>query len=678
MMKNYKNRNYKNEQADQWYESLRIDQSKLPFSFVYEGRKYEGFSSRDFLITNSSVEKDGNKETAIYTYNFKDILTITLLLTHYYAHGATEWTVWFENASKINSGVLECMQVELCFEGQRPIVKGILGDHVNLYRPYEHDLTYNPLYFHSISGRATHIEFPYFNLEYGDCGAMLAIGWAGTWRASFEYDGNITKYVASSVIDLKTYLKPGEKVRTALFVIAPYSVRNEHYATNYWRDWYVKYNLPKVDITGKELQPFSTVCLDSDTGHPHSDGSTSERHTTWRPTLEKMLSENVKIDVRWMDAGWYVRPDGGTIDGTNPIDWWEGVGTWRFDPIKWPKGTFLESTDFARANDMRTLLWFEPERVTDVENLVKNYGYKEEWAIKREGDGIIVNNIGDPDCLAWTTQSICNTLRENKVEIYREDCNYDPCHLWNYLDNLEGENRKGITESKFIIGHYKMWDDIIECTLSFGGCGFVDSCASGGGRNDLESLRRSVPLLRSDADRTTIDRRLSVTTAFNRWVPFNGASTAEKVNELDGKGKRDAFIWRASYLASLNIDAACFTQDPNYDFDTLRFGLQEWKRVAPYLLKEFYPLTSWNREEANWGYTAYAYFDPDTEKGVLLAFRQGYYVPYPLQIKLPFIKGGDSYILRDEDSGEEISASGIVSLNFNAPKSARLLWIEKK
>ena len=26
--------------------------------------------------------------------------------------------------------------------------------------------------------------------------------------------------------------------------------------------------------------------------------------------LEKMLSENIKIDFRWFDAGWYIAPDG--------------------------------------------------------------------------------------------------------------------------------------------------------------------------------------------------------------------------------------------------------------------------------------------------------------------------------------------------------------------------------
>jgi alpha-galactosidase len=92
------------------------------------------------------------------------------------------------------------------------------------------------------------------------------------------------------------------------------------------------------------------------------------------------------------------------------------------------------------------------------------------------------------------------------------------------LDFIEGTDRRGITECKFIDAHYRMWDEIIACTSGYGGCGFVDSCASGGGRNDLESMRRGIPLLRSDYDRTTTGIRLSMTSAFNKWIPFCGAS----------------------------------------------------------------------------------------------------------------------------------------------------------
>ena len=670
-------REYQNLEATSWYQTLLADVSKLPFSFIYDGIEYRGFSPAHFTLREKKMQTGVDKETCRFTFSFAQVLDVTLILTHYASHGVTEWTIWFENVSNANSGIIERLQTELCFEGQYPVLKGILGDHVNQYSPYTIDLQNSGVEFSSDSGRATHINFPYFNLEYGDGGAMLAIGWAGTWKACFSAKGNTTTYTASSVNGLKTYLKPGEKIRTALFVLAPYTVRDEHFATNFWRDWFIKHNLPKADATGADLEPFSTCCLAFDTGMPNSDGSISECHTTWRPSLERMLAEDAKVDFRWFDAGWYIAPDGTSAQAfVQGHDWRETVGTWELDPVKWPGDTFLESTEFAREHGMKTLVWFEPERVTDPENLAKNYGYHMDWAIMLEGASSITNNIGDPACLRWTIDRICRMLRHNKVEMYREDNNCNAAQLWSYLDGKEGDNRCGITESKFIIGHYQMWDEIIACTLSYGGCGFVDSCASGGGRNDLESMRRGVPLLRSDSDRTTTSLRLSMTTTFNKWIPFCGANTKEKTNMLAAKGKSDPYIWRASYLPALNVQSQ-FVYDEEQSFDMLRFGIREWKRVSPYLLKEFYPLTPWHKERDNTDFTAFCYFDPDKEEGVILAFRQEWCVRETLRLTLPFAMEGDRYSYVDEDSGEEVVAGKNLVLSFAAPHTAKLLWVKK-
>jgi len=670
-------KDYKNPQATDEYRVLSDNLLDMPFSFVYDGKKYKGFSPKHFTLISKDVIQSDEKETQNFKFDFLQTFEVSLILTHYFSHGVTEWTVWFENISGENSGVIEALKTELSFEGKYPILKGILGDHVNQYSPYNIDLQNNMVEFSSDTGRATHINFPYFNLEYGDGGVMLAIGWAGTWNARFSSNGNVSTYIASSINGLKTYLKPGEKIRTALFVFAPYTVREEHYATNFWRDWFVKYNLPKADVTGATLEPFSTCCISNDTGLPNSDGSISERYTTWKPTLEKMIAENAKVDYRWVDAGWYVAPDQTSAEAyVKGHDWWDTIGTWELDPTKWPEQTFRESTDYAREHGMKTLVWFEPERVTDPENLAKNYGYNMDWAIRMEGDKTISNNIGDPECLKWTTERICKMLRENKVEMYREDNNCNAAKLWKHLDSLEGDNRCGITEAKFIIGHYKMWDDIIACTLSYGGCGFVDSCASGGGRNDLESMRRGVPLLRSDSDRTTTALRLSMTTAFNKWIPFCGANTKEKISQLAPTGVSDPYVWRASYLPSLNVDSQ-FVYNEEQNFDMLRFGLLEWKKINPYLLKEFYTLTPWRKEKDTTDFTAFCYYDPDKEEGVIFAFRQEKCTRDVLNISLPFIDSGDSYIITDGDNHEETATSGAVTLHFDAPRMAKLLWVKK-
>ena len=676
---------YANLSADKWYRDLLEDIGKIPFSFTYDGKKYIGFKGEEFSLINKEVSINNNKETVDFSIDFKGELTLKLKLTHYFSHGVTEWTVVFENNTDKNSGILEEIGTKMELDGEKPVLKGILGDHENYYRPYEKDLSQESVNFASNSGRATHVNFPYFNLECGDGGAILVIGWAGTWTADFVKKGDKTEYSAKAVNNLKSYLKPGEKIRSALFVYAPYSKRDEDYATNFWRSWYIEHNLPKMNAQGEAPEPFSTCCFAFDTGLVNSDGSISERHTTWKPTMDKMIEEDVKVDFRWFDAGWYVAPDGTSAESfVKGHDWWDTVGTWTLDPVKWPEGTFLESTEYARKNGMKTLVWFEPERVTDPKNLTKSYGYKMDWAIDmKEGnhpnDGsriLISNNIGIPECFDWTVGQICKMLRENKIEMYREDNNCNPAELWAYLDSKENENREGITECKFIDGHYRMWDEIIACTLSYGGCGFVDSCASGGGRNDLESMRRGIPLLRSDLDRKTTAIRLSMTTSFNKWIPFCGANTREKTAEHATTGISDKYVWRASYLATLNVDSQ-FVYDPTQNFDILRFGLKEWKKVNPYILKDMYTLTPWHEREETDNLISYTYYDPETKKGVLFAFCQENCPERELSVKLPFVKESESCVLVDEDTKEEVaSADGKIDIKFSEAREAKLYFYE--
>ena len=670
-------RDYRNPAADAWYRAITAQPADFPFSFCYDGARYNGFPADRFRLLSREAREEGEKWTADLSFRLDDALKVRLLCAHYPLYGATEWTVWFENDGARDSGVISGAETVLRFPGAYPALKGILGDNTNWYRPYCLDVGAQPRSFESNSGRATHVYFPYFNLECGDGGVMLAIGWAGTWRAGFRYDAarGETEYRARSVGGLHTRLRPGERIRTALFVCARYRVRNEHYATNYWRSFFIRHNLPRADATGAPLLPFSTACLASDTGLPNSDGSISERSFTWRPSLEKMIAEDVKTDFRWFDAGWYVAPDGSSPES----DWWGSVGTWTLDEAKWPGGSFRESTDFAREHGMKTLMWFEPERVTDPESLAKNWGYDPAWAIRR-GDGrVISNNIGDPACLRWTLDRIEKTLRDNRVEMYRVDNNSDQAALWNDMDAREGEDRRGMTECRFIDAHYRMWDELIATTLSYGGCGFVDSCASGGGRNDLESLRRGIPLLRSDYDRTSTAIRLSMTTAFNRWVPFCGANNKEKRGQLDPTGTLDMYVWRASYLPVMNVDSQ-YAQDPDQDFDILRRGLREWKRLNRFLLKEFYPLTPWHTEGETTGFTAFAWYDPEERAGALLAFRQEKCRENALTLPLPFLEAGKTCLLTDEDTGEEISAASDeeIALTFGEPRTARLLWIKVK
>ncbi len=669
---------YQNPQSDKEYSEWKNAPSLVPFLFKYNGKEYHGFP---FLRILENVERAGDKETSTQVFAVDERFRITLVLTHYYDYGATEFTVWFENVGEENSGILENPRLSAYIKGREPVLRRIYGDHQNRYAPFSKKL--DASYVQSDNGRPTHIYFPYFNLEHDGGGVMCAIGWAGRWSAMFENQGDQTWFEARYAMGLKTYLKPKEKIRSPLFLLASYTIRDEFYATNYWRSWFLKYNTPKADAAGHDLQPFSTLSLAGDTGLPNCDGSISENKDTWKKSLDKLFAENIKFDYRWMDAGWYPDPSGKTRN-----DYWGYVGAWEFDEEKWGKNGeyFKQSVDYAHQHDVKTLLWIEAERVSMIDDLVKNHGYNAEWAVYYLPEEYsfaqlqVLNNFADPDCVEWTKKSVCKILKENKIDLYREDFNRDPAYMWSESDKRESPNRWGINECKAVAAHYKFWEDIIECTTSYGGCAFIDSCASGGGRNDLQSLRYAVPLLRSDFDRTSTAVRLSMTSSFCKWIPFNGSCHMEKAEdkETEQDGISDVYAWRASYLPIMNVMGGRFTQDKNYDFDMLRFGLNEWDKVKNYLIKDFYPLTPWRSYTDKTGFTAHCYFDEEKGEGVLLAFRQEACDETELSIDLSVVKAGAEYTLKDEDIGEKFTTQkGKLTLSFNSPRLSRLLWIKR-
>ena len=197
-------------------------------------------------------------------------------------------------------------------------------------------------------------------------------------------------------------------------------------------------------------------------------------------------------------------------------------------------------------------MWFEPERVTHVEALSQNYGFNPEWVLTDGGPVQLLP--GQEDCVSWLTERIISTMDEHGIHI-QEDFNCDPAPYWNIGDQMEDGERTGITENLYVQGHYRLWDNIIDYCRKTNKLPFIDSCASGGGRNDLESMRRAIPMLRSDSDRTSAALRLSMTTSFMEWIPCCGASTKNQL--ISWKQENRIYMYKASYLPILNYGFEC-------------------------------------------------------------------------------------------------------------------------
>ena len=642
--------------AERYFHSLFDDPASVPVAFTYGGTRYSGLGG--MKVTERTIAPAAPVRKGRLVCALDDTLTVTLDAAYCAEFGEVEYTLWFANTGKTPSKPLSNVYAyRATVPGTNPRLRGILGDHQNYYAAYDSDLTTEPRVFRSVNGRATHIVFPYFDFVHGNGGTLMALGWAGTWEAGFLAIGGETFVATKTCIDLDAAILPGERIRTGLVVLLPYEGRDADRATNRWRAWVMKYNLPKANAQGEAIQPFSTTCFAADTGLPNSDGSISERATTWKRTLDKLAAERMLPDFRWFDAGWYCDPARRSV----PSDWWGTIGTWELDAEKWPGTSFRESNEACHALGLKTRVWFEPERVTHLVDLVRNFGYKKEWGV-RTGH-CITSNIGDDECLAWTLGRITKMMGENAVDLYREDNNSNPAQAWRILDARDTERlhlpRKGINENKCIQGHYRLWDGIIAFCAKHGKCTYVDSCASGGGRNDIESMRRGVPFMRSDFDRTTIPMRLSQTWGFCKWIPFHGSSTKDTVGQLEEAkgGGSDAYVVRASYLPIYNF-GGMFSHNPDLDFDLMRRNYAEWKSVRHLLTRDYYTLTPWHGTTFQEGWTALAYDAPERGESLILAFRMVNAESPDFQAKLPFADPSADYTLTDADSGKEQCLSG--------------------
>ena len=648
-----------------------FDPSFYKVSFTYDEKEYKGLLGLEILSSNNCLR-----------LKVDDNLEVKIISAFNQKYGQLEYTVWFENHGDKPSKVLKQIKaLDAVFLGEKPVLRGIYGDLEYHYAPYEQNLEEDKKEFLNLSGRSTHRTFPYYDLVHGDGGTLMALGWAGTIASSFQKEGNGARAVLQSQPEFEACLLPGEKIRTGLIVLLPYKGRDKQTAWNLWRRWFIECNMPRGDAKGNPIKPFTAMCFNSDTGVEHVeryDGSVAERYTTWKPTLEKLKEKKIIPDVHWFDAGWYSDPAKREV----VIDWWGTVGSWDVDPYKWPGETLKEYFSACHEVGMKNLVWFEPERVTDVPSLVTNYGYKAEWGIST--GRVINNNLGDEECLQWTLKRIISMLERVGGDIYREDNNSNPAGAWKALDEQGFKKynfpRAGVGENLMIQGHYRLWDEIIAWQKQNGKPTFLDSCAGGGGRNDIESMRRGIPFMRSDDDRTTIGLRLSMTSSFPYWIPFHGSSNKETIGQLDpmkGPGP-DSFVCRASFLpAAWNVGGQV-TQNPKLDWERQYKNLKEWNSVKDFLTKDFYVLTPWHAHDDLSGWTVFVYDDPEKKESVLLAFRQEKSEEAKQKVILPFADENTTFQIKDEDTQEIKTQKGkVFTLELPNPRST-LFWRLKR
>ncbi|HUT95310.1 MAG TPA: alpha-galactosidase [Thermoguttaceae bacterium] len=626
-----------NAMAEKWMQNaLLADKPGNPFGFVYDGKPSKGLLDEWKLSRHTRGSDAQRREHALTWTDQATGLQVRSIAVEYVDFPVVEWTIYLKNTGKENTPILESIRgLDARFE--RPtegefLLHGIRGDScaAESFRPYARTLGPDdeerfspPVAGELVSGKSTDGPngWPYFNLQKPGGGIIIAVGWPGQWEASFARDHDRGVRIMAGQQLTHLYLKPGEEIRTPLIALLFWQGTDVVRAQNLWRSWYLAHNLPRIN--GTPQAPIT---------HIQVDGSLA----SW-PKVGAYLETGIKPDICWRDAGgrntWYPSSTGPYKDEKI----WLNTGTWEPDPAKYPQG-FKPFSDRVRAHGMQFLLWLEPERVGDPDSwLGKNHP---EWLIPGNSAGLVLNE-GHAEALKWLIEHVDGMVKSQGLDWYREDMNggrYGTA--WRKND---AEDRQGITENLYVQGHLAFWDELRRRNPHL----HVDSCASGGRRNDLETMRRAVPLLRSDWSVTAFadaplqrEGNQAQTYGLSFWLPWQGAGVPFFL---------DRYSVRSYYLPGFGmIQNDHWSKSDSKRADVKR-GYNECRRVAPLMLGDYYPLTPYSLETNNW--IAWQFHRPDFGAGVVQAFRRSDAANDTLTVKLHGLDPEQHYEIENLDGG---------------------------
>ena len=141
-------------------------------------------------------------------------------------------------------------------------------------------------------------------------------------------------------------------------------------------------------------------------------------------------------------------------------------------------------------------------------------------------------------------------------------------------------------------GYLAYWDELQRRHPGM----LIDSCSGGGRRNDLETLRRAVPLLRSDYQAFDGNPAYALgnqcqTYGLSSWIPFYGQGVYYTPQQY-------VYCVRSHMCPSFCV--CVDVRKPGIDWKLYRRLVAEWRQVADCLLGDYYPLTPYSLADDCW------------------------------------------------------------------------------
>ena len=612
-----------------------VNAAGLPTSFTLGGQPVYGIPQGwQPVITRHRV--DANLfETVIEGSDPATGLHVRAECTEYRDYPVVEWMAWLSNEGQSPTPIIDNIRaVDASFKGSAPVLYHCNGDYYSVdgYTPVEtalkdgEGLTYAPN-----GGRPCDGAFPYYRVTFEDWGFSMAIGWSAQWSATFRRQADGAQVQAGQE---KTHLRlmPGERIRTPRITILAWSGNNAR-AVNLWRRWYLAHVLPRPD--GQPMRPL-LACAATDEGEEFTAASEQNQVRY----IDKFNQLGVHPDVWWIDAGWYP-----CYNKEHLRRWWI-TGTWQPDPERFPNGMQPVSSRASR-DGADLLVWFEPERVQPGTELDVEH---QEWLLRAPGDDNGLLYLGNPAARQWLTDRVCKLIQDNGIKIYRQDHNFPPLQHWR---TNEPDDRQGMNENLHVQGYLQFWDDLLARNPGL----WIDSCSSGGRRNDLETLRRSVPLHYTDFGYGDHPVKLAFHRTMYEWIPYFKESTLSW--DRGGPDRFDSQVDSYSFhcgMAAMLFATVDIRRD-DYDFALARKMIDVWRRASRFLLfGDYYPHTPFHKDASQW--VAWQFDQPEASEGFVQGVRLPAAKEETLTVHLNGLRPDTSYTFTNAETGESRLVSG--------------------
>jgi len=211
----------------------------------------------------------------------------------------------------------------------------------------------------------------------------------------------------------------------------------------------------------------------------------------------------------------------------------------------------------------------------------------------------------------------------------------------------------------------------------------IDSCASGGRRNDLETMRRSVPLWRSDYAYEPIGHQC-MTYGISLWLPYHGTGTvASSAAPYYGGGFTNVEPYAFWSNAAPSLGSGIDLRVREIDYDALRRLYQQWRQLSTFYYGDFYPLTPYTQENREW--IAWQFNVPERGEGAVQAFRRAESEVEQSRLKLHGLEPDATYTITVFDSpdareavGRELMSEGLAVSLSDKPSAVVVLYRRKE